>query len=111
MADHIVTTLQMLTAKYPQCGIIQGADKNYMDIKPILNCGLRLRQCVDQATRQGVILDIIIMNLYSYFNSPVIVPPVPCDDPNKGKPSDHWVPVCTPHTDRYNPPRRQYKTV
>ena len=51
------------------------------------------------------------MNLYSYFNSPVIVPPVPCDDPSKGKPSDHWVPVCTPHTDRYNPPLRHYKTI
>ena len=47
MADHIVITLQMLTAKYPECGIILGADKNYMDIKSIINCGLRLRQCVD----------------------------------------------------------------
>ena len=41
MADHIVTTIQMLSAKYPECGLILGADKNHMDIKPILNCGLR----------------------------------------------------------------------
>ena len=43
MADHIVTTLQMLSAKYPECGLILGADKNYMDITSILNSGLRLR--------------------------------------------------------------------
>ena len=43
--------------------IILGADRNQMDIRPILNCVLRLRQAVDQSTRQGAILDIIIMNL------------------------------------------------
>ena len=111
MADHIVSTLQMLAARYPQCAIILGADKNKMDIQPILNCGLRMKQCVDKATRQGVILDVIIMNTYPFFNSPIIAPPIQPDDPSKGKPSDHWVPVCTPHTDRYNPPSRNYKTI
>ena len=51
MADHIVTTLQMLSSKYPECGLILGADKNEMDIRPILNCGLRLRQVVGPSTR------------------------------------------------------------
>ena len=82
-----------------------------MDIRPVLNCGLRLKQCVDKATRQGSILDIILMNLYSYYNSPIIAPPVQPDDPSKGKPSDHWVPVCVPHTDRYKPPTRSFKTI
>ena len=77
MADHIVSTLQMLTTKYPECGIILGADRNYMDIKPILNCGLRLKQVVDKSTRQGAILDIIIMNINCYYNSPVIAPHYP----------------------------------
>ena len=111
MADHIVSTLQMLTAKYPECGIILGADRNYMDIKPILSCGLRLRQVVDQNTRHGAILDIIIMNTNCYFNSPFIAPPINPDNPLKGKPSDHWVPVCVPHTDRYSPPSRNYKVI
>ena len=47
--------------------------------------------------------------LSRFYNSPIIVPPVDPDDPTKGKPSDHWVPVCIPHTDRYNPPRRTWK--
>ena len=111
MADHIVSTLQMLTTQFPECGIILGADRNYMDIKPILNCGLRLKQVVDLSTRQGAILDIIIMNTNCYYNTPIIVPPIKPDDPQKGKPSDHWVPVCTPHTDRYKPANRNFRTV
>ena len=111
MADHIVGTLQMLACKYPDSAIILGADRKYMDIKPILNCGLRLRQCVDQPTRQGAILDILLMNTFAYYSSVVIVPPIQPDDPTKGKPSDHSVPVCTPHTDRFNRPRRKFKTI
>ena len=101
----------MLAAKNPGSAIILGADKNYMDIRPLLNCGLRLRQCVDKPTRQGVILDVIIMTTFAYFNSPIIVPPIQPDDPTKGKPSDHSVPVCVPHTDRYTPPNRNYRTI
>ena len=111
MADHIVSTLHMLCAKYPECGLILGADKNEMDITPILNCGLRLRQVVDKYTRNGRILDIIIMNTISYYNSAIIAPPIKPDNPLKGKPSDHSVPVCIPHTDRYTPTQRNYRTV
>ena len=111
MADHLVSTLQMLYAKYPDCGLILGADKNYMNIQPLLNCGLRLRQVVDRSTRMGAIIDIIIMNLSSYYNTPIIAPPICPDDPTKGKPSDHCVPVCTPHTDRYTAASRNYKII
>ena len=38
-------------------------------------------------------------------------PPIQPDDPSKCKPSDHWVPVCAPHTDRYNPPVRTFRTI
>ena len=111
MADHIVGTLQMLACNYPGSAIILGGDKNLMDIAPILNCGLRLRQVVDQPTRQGAILDIIIMNTFSFYKSPVIAPPIEPDDPDKGKPSDHSVPVCVPHIDRYSRPSRNYRTI
>ena len=111
MADHIVGALQMLTCRYPGSAIILGADKNQMDIAPILNCGLRLRQVVDQPTRQGVILDVIIMNTFPFYKSPIIAPPLEPDDPLCGKPSDHSVPVCVPHTDRHTRPIRNYRAV
>ena len=111
MADHIVTTLQMLSSKYPGSGLIIGADKNYMDIRPILTCGLRLRQIVDKPTRQGQILDVLITNLSGLYNTPYIAPPLQPDDPSAGRPSDHSVPVAAPHTDRFRPAERQYRII
>ena len=81
MADHIVGTLHMLATQHPDSAIILGADKNNMDIRPLLNCGLKLRNCVDQGTRQGVILDVIIMNTFAFYNSAFIAPPIQPDDP------------------------------
>ena len=97
LADHLVTTLHMLVTKYTEAPIIMGSDKNSMDIKPILNCGLKIRQVVDVPTRNGEILDIILTNIPQHYNSPVIIPPVPCDNPEDGVPSDHWVPVLPTH--------------
>jgi hypothetical protein len=48
----------MLSTKYPDCPIILCGDKNKMDITPILNCGLRLKQINVKPTRKGAILDI-----------------------------------------------------
>ena len=111
LMDHIVTTLHALNTTYPDSPIILGADKNETDISPILNCGLRLKQVVDLPTRRDKILDILIMNTPELYKSPIIVPPVPCDDPNAGVPSDHSVPVCIPHTNKYSRPVRRYKTI
>ena len=111
LVDHLVTTLHMLKTKFPEAPIIMGSDKNSMDIRPILNCGLKIRQIVDLPTRNGKILDIILTDIPQHYNSPVIIPPVPCDNPNDGVPSDHWVPVCYPHTSRHTAPIRRYRTV
>ena len=111
LTDHIVTTLQMLSTQYPDSPMILGADRNSMDITPILNCGLRLKQVVDLPTRKNKIHDIIIMNTPELYKSPIIVPPVPCDVPSAGLPSDHSVPVCIPHTDRHTRPARKYRTI
>ena len=111
LCDHLVTTLNMLITRYPAAPIILGADKNEMDIKPLLTCGLRLKQMVDVGTRKGKILDVILMNIPQMYNSPIIVPPVPCDNPSDGVPSDHWVPVCYPHTNRYQAPLRRFREV
>ena len=111
MSDHVVSTLQMLLTKYPESGIILGGDKNNMDIRPILNCGLKLRQVVTKSTRQGQILDVIIMNLSGLYKTPIIVPPLQPDDTTTAKPSDHSVPVCFPHTDRFKPAQRDYKVI
>ena len=111
LADHISSTLHMLCTQYPESGLILGADKNSMNINPILNCGLKLRQIVDKFTRKKKTIDIIITNLGSYYKSSIIAPPITPDNPTNGEPSDHSVPVCIPHCDPLSRPERNYKLI
>ena len=62
-------------------------------------------------TRKLEILDIFITNMSKCYNVPTILPPVQPDDPTKGVPSDHHVPLCVPHTDPLCPPKRDYKVI
>jgi hypothetical protein len=111
LKDHIIGTLQILTTKYDGCGLFVGGDKNKMDISSLLNTNLKLKQIVTRPTRRKEILDVCLTNLFSYYNAPIIVPPVQPDVPGQGVPSDHSVPLCVPHTDPCNPPTREYRTV
>ena len=111
LADDIASTLHVVSCKYPGCAIILGADRNHMDISPILDSGLKLRQMVSNVTRGKNILDIIIMNTGSYHNSAIIAPPINPDNPLKHKPSDHAVPICNSRIDRYRPPIRYYRLI
>ena len=70
LTDHIVTTLQMLKTKFPGSPMLLGSDKNSMDIRPLLNSGLRLRQVVDLPTRQGKILSIILNECPTFIQFP-----------------------------------------
>ena len=81
-----------------------------MDISSILNNNLKLKQIVRSATRKNEILDVLMTNMFAYYSSPIIIPPVQPDIPGQGVPSDHSVPLCIPHTDPHNPPTHQYKT-
>ena len=111
LKDHIVGTLNMLTTKYPGCGIFVGGDKNKMNISALLNNNLKLKQIVSKPTRKNEILDVILTNLYPYYNTPIILPPVQPDIPGQGVPSDHSVPLVVPHTDPSIPPARHFKTI
>ena len=82
-----------------------------MDISSLLNTNLKLKQIVGRPTRKLEILDVLLTNLFSFYNTPVIIPPVQPDVIGQGVPSDHSVPLCVPHTDPSNPPSRLYKTV
>ena len=83
-----------------------------MDISSVLNSNLKLKQVVKLFTRKREILDVLITNMFSYYNFPVIIiPPVQPDIPGQGVPSDHSFLLCVPHTDPHHPPTREYKTV
>ena len=51
------------------------------------------------------------MNTFSHYKSAIIGPPICPDDSFSGEPSDHSVPICYPHNDRFSRPTRNYKLI
>ena len=99
MTDCIVTTLHSLLTSYPEAGILGGGDRNCYNIGPILGAGIpRLQNIQTLPTLGNKNLDILLSNLGAYYSNPLIVAPVSCDNPRKGVPSDHSVPVIYPLT-------------
>ena len=88
-----------------------GGDRNEMSISPLLIALPRLKQLVTKATCNGKILDVLLTNLHEFYIVPVIVPPVPADNPRQGKPSDHSVPVAKPHSNTGVNMKNEYKTI
>ena len=103
LVDHISLTLQQLLSAHPDAGILISGDRNSLDIPTLLNIDPSLRQLVKKATRGQSILDIILSNLWRFYDEPEIVPPILPDNPNKGVPSDHSGVVATPHTNPNQP--------
>ena len=70
----------------------------------------KLKQIVSLPTCNLKTLDVILTNLWQFYSVPIVVPPVPCDDPSKGVPSDHSTPVAHPLTNGYQT-KNVYKTI
>ena len=99
MTDCIVSTLLSLLTTYPDAGIFGGGDCNCYSVEPILAAGIpRMRNIQQLPTLGGKNLDIFLTNLGSFYANPEIVSPVKYDDPRKGVPSDHLVPIVYPLT-------------
>ena len=97
MTDCIVSTLHSLLSTYPEAGIMGGGDRNCYNVSPILAAGIpRLLNIQQLPTLGDKNLDILLSNMGRFYSSPVIVPPVGCDNPRKGVPSDHSVPTVHP---------------
>ena len=109
LLDHILTTVHMLLCKYPNAGLIIGADKNDLNISSLISGIPRVKQIVTQPTHKNKILDIMLTNLHQFYQIPIIVPPVAPDDPTRGVPSDHSTPLALP-VSAANHITREYKT-
>ena len=96
MTDCIVTTLHSLLTTFPDAGIMGGGDRNCYNLTRLLDAVPRLQNIQLLPTLGGKNLDVILSTLGRYYSPPLIVPPVKCDDPTKGVPSDHSVPIIYP---------------
>ena len=97
--DHIAETYNFLNAKFGR-GLywIMAGDTNDMKLDMILNLHPSLKSVVTQPTRLNPdkILDNIITDLSSFYQSPECLPPLDADEGSGGKPSDHKIVVMEP---------------
>ena len=98
MTDCIVTTLHSLLTSYPQAGIMGGGDRNCYNVSPVINAIPGLQNLQQLPTLGAKNLDILLSNMGRYYSEVTVVPPVNCDNPNRGVPSDHSVPIIFPLT-------------
>ena len=96
LTDCILNSLQLLSSTYPQAGIMGGGDRNCYNVSPVLQGVPRFQNLQPLPTLGARNLDIFLSNMGRFYSAPVIVPPVGCDNPRKGVPSDHAVPILYP---------------
>ena len=69
--------------------MVIAGDRNDLSIERLLSVDASLRQLVKFPTHGRKVLDVVLSNIWRFYNDPVIVDPVAVDDPSKGVPSDH----------------------
>ena len=97
--DHIADVYHSLSAKYLDgLSWILCGDTNELRLDPILHLSPKLRQCVDQPTRYNppALLDPIITDLHTFYQTPVCEDPLQVDQDKIGSDSDHLMVTMTP---------------
>jgi hypothetical protein len=78
---YMISSVDMLTKKYPNAGLFLVGDFNTLRTDQFAKC-LNLVQVVDKPTRKANVLDLIFTNCRTKYNSPRILPPVGASDHN-----------------------------
>ena len=108
LIDFIAENYNCLKTKYPSAFFLLGGDINCLKTDQLLTISPAFRQIVTKPTRQGKILSVIITDLHSHYQEPVILPPLKTDILGVGKPSDHSAPYTQPYTDTSRPRRKTF---
>ena len=91
LLDHISEVYHMMHSRF-KTGLyfIFGADCNELKLDDILNLSPHLKQVVDKPTHNDKILDPIITDLHTYYQSPIIEKPLEADSDSDSA-SDHKI--------------------
>ena len=81
LCDYLVSSIDTIRSKYPDCGIVVLGDFNHLNIQDLV-ISHNLKQVVTRPTRQDSILDYIITNLKSFYKTPDISAPLGTLDHN-----------------------------
>ena len=91
LIDLISVEISRLRSQHTGCGVIICGDRNDMRVEELMSGDPTLRQIVLQNTNKNKdkVLDIVITDLYTGYQEPVLLPAVPVDPGRPGVPSDH----------------------
>ena len=114
LIDHINQAYHILCTKYNKgLHFILAADSNDLKLDNILSLSPQMRQMVSGVTRLNPpkMIDPIITTLHTYYQEPIIFPPLDPDPHSDGKPSDHFIPVMRPINITNNKCARSHRVV
>ena len=114
LLDHIAEVYQQMNKKFSK-GLhwILAGDFNDLKEQKVLDISPNLKQVVTKPTRMNppAILDKIITTLHTFYQMPIIQPPLDNDPDKTGSPSDHKIVVMEPISTINNKPARTTKTI
>ena len=97
--NHIIDTIHLLRAQFDnRVNYLIGGDLNRLKIDRILESYTPLRQIITSATRQSAILENVITDLHTMYQTPQCLPPLQVDEDKAGSDSDHNIAVLPPIT-------------
>ena len=114
LLDHINQSFNLISAKYGKgLHYIIAGDTNDLKLDNILNLSPAMRQLVSGVTRLDppAMLDPIISTLGSYYQLPILLPPLDPDPESNGKPSDHLIGVMRLINTINNKPGRVFREI
>ena len=74
LLNHLNLTINILKLEHPTAQVIILGDRNEIQMKELDKIHPSLTQIVDQPTRKGEILDVILSDMPELFQSPMIIP-------------------------------------
>ena len=108
LIDHLSFTLQALLLEHPSAGVMIAGDRNDLSVDRLLRVDSSLRQIVKTPTHGSKVLDVILTNISTFYNDPVVINPVAVDVPDHGVPSDHLGVLLEPLSSSVAPARRKH---
>ena len=74
-------TLQSLRTTFPMAAAVISGDRNDLSIAKLLSVDPALRQIVRRNTRGQSVLTVVLTDLESFYEEPILVDPIDVDDP------------------------------
>ena len=110
LIDHLAITVNSLKIIHPKASFIIAGDKNDLNEVEICSICPSFRQIVQKPTRKKKTLTVVITDLHTLYQEPLIIPPVPVDCGEAGVPSDHQGVLALP-VNSVAPPKSSKKTL